>query len=91
MAAPIMSINNPLEKDLAAFEEKREELQQQHPGKFAVFFEGQFRGAFESSLEAHTKGYETAGLKPFLVRQITPVPSIQHFTRALRFKCLTSA
>jgi hypothetical protein len=85
-----MNSENPLGKDLAAFEEQKEKLEGQG-GKFAVFFEGQLLGLFESSHEAYTKGYEAAGLKPFLVRQITTIPSVQHFTRAVRFKCLTSA
>jgi len=85
-----MSTENPLQEDLAAFEQKREELQQQQLGKFAVFFEGKLIAMCDTSLEAHQKGYEKAGLKPFLVRQITSIPSVQHFTRVLRFKCLTS-
>jgi len=85
-----MNLENPLEKDLAAFEEQKEKLQQE-AGKFAVFFEGQLLGLFESSHEAYAKGYEVAGLEPFLVREITAIPALQHFTRAIRFKCPTSA
>ena len=81
---------NPLAKDLEAFNKQLPALQVQ-AGKFAVFFEGKLEGVFENAQEAFDKGYAKAGLKPFLVRQITAVPTVQHFTRAIGFKCLTSS
>jgi hypothetical protein len=81
---------NPLAQDLAAFEDRKASLQSQ-VGKFAVFFKGELLGVFDTNQEAYTKGYEKAKIEPFLVRQISPVPNIQHFTRAIRFQCLTSS
>ena len=80
---------NPLEKDLAAYEEKKADLQAQ-AGKFVLFFEGELIGTYDTAQEAYAKGYEKAKVKPFLVTQISPVPTIQHFTRAIKFQCLTS-
>ena len=80
---------NPLAKDLAAFDESKSSLQDK-VGKFAVFFNGELLGVFETNQEAYSRGYEKAKTEPFLVRQISPVPNVQHFTRAIRFQCLTS-
>jgi hypothetical protein len=84
-----MNPENPLKKDLEAFEAQREALQKE-TGKFVVFYKGELVGAFASIQEAYGKGYEKAGSEPFLVRQITDIPTVQHFSRAIRFKCLTS-
>ncbi len=80
---------NPLLDDLEAFKAQLPTLQQQN-GKFALFVHGKLEGVFDTNQEAFEKGYAKAGLTPFLVRQITTIPTIQHFTRAIGFKCLTS-
>jgi hypothetical protein len=85
-----MNTTNPLEKDLDAFNSQLPSLQQ-HTGRFALFVDGKLEGTFETNQEAFEKGYAKAGLKPFLVRQITTIPTVQHFTRAIGFKCLTSS
>ena len=71
-----------LQQDLAAFEAEKSKLASED-GKFAVFFDGKLVGTFASYQEALTRGYSIAGLQPFLVRQITSVPQVQHFSRTL--------
>ena len=84
-----MNQMNPIENDIIAFNKQLPDLQK-NAGKFALFFNGQFEGVFDTNQEAYEKGYAKAGVKPFLVRQITTIPTVQHFTRAIGFKCLTS-
>jgi hypothetical protein len=84
-----MKPSNPLEKDLEAFNKELPTLQSQ-AGKFALFVHGKLEGVYDTNQEAFEKGYVKAGPNPFLVRQITTIPSVQHFTRAIGFKCLTS-
>jgi hypothetical protein len=81
---------NPLEKDLAEFNKQLPELQQK-TGKYAVFIDGTLLGIFDTTQQAFENGYAKAGLKPFLVRQITAIPVVQHFSRAVKFRCLTSS
>jgi hypothetical protein len=85
-----MKQENPLTKDVEAFEKQLPTLQAQ-AGKFAVFVDGKLETVADTVKEAYEKGYEKAGLKPFLVRQITAMQIVQHFTRAISFKCLTSS
>lgn len=86
----VPAMDNPLAKDIAAFEAALPKLLAD-AGKFAVFFDGKHQGTFESYSQALTKGYEVAGIKPFLVQQISALPQIMHFTRALKFECPTSS
>lgn len=55
--------------------------------KWVVYFEGKQIGMFETYHEALTKGYTTAGDKPFLAEQISAIPAIQHYSRTLDFEC----
>jgi hypothetical protein len=80
-----------LKQDLAAYEEARPKLLAE-AGQYALFFKGKHVGNFESYSQALTKGYEIAGVEPFLVQQISPLPQILHFTRAMKFlECPTSS
>jgi len=86
-----MADENPLAKDIEAFQKQLPELQKQS-GKFAVFFEGALVAVVDTLAQAYKTGFETAGAsKPFLVKQINVIPTIQHFTRMVGFKCLTSS
>jgi hypothetical protein len=82
--------DEPLSVDIAAFRADLPSLAGD-AGKWAVYFEGKRIGVFETYHEALTKGYATAGEKPFLAEQISAIPAIQHFSRTLDFECLTSA
>jgi len=86
-----MSNLGPLEKDWEAFKKQLPDLQKQ-AGKFAVFVDGNLEGTVATIQEAYQKGFAKAGTKPFLVQQVTPVLTVQHFTRMVEFgKCLTSS
>jgi hypothetical protein len=78
-----------LDRDIAAYEAALPTLLAD-AGKFVVFFDGKNQGVFATYHEALTKGYSVAGDKPFLAQQISPLPAVQHFSRALDFECLTS-
>lgn len=81
---------DPLAKEIAAFQAELPKLAGE-AGKFAVVFGGKVIGTFPTYQEALTKGYEVAKLEPFLVEQISSLPQVQHFSRAIGFECLTSS
>ena len=81
---------DPLAKEQAAFEAELPKLSGE-VGKFAVVFGGKVVGTFATYQEALTKGYEVAKLEPFLVQQVSTLPQVQHFSRAIGFECLTSS
>lgn len=83
-------MDNPLAKDRAAFEAALPSMLSD-AGKYAVFADGKHVGTFETYSLALKKGYEVAGIKPFLVQQISALPQILHFSRALKFECPTSS
>ncbi|HEX4122991.1 MAG TPA: hypothetical protein VH619_20430 [Verrucomicrobiae bacterium] len=78
-----------LEKDEAALAQELPKLVAE-AGKYALVFEQKIVGLFATYEEALTKGYEVAGMKPFLVEQISQIPQVQQFTRIVGFECLTS-
>jgi hypothetical protein len=89
MAADNTSESDPLQKEVEAFEKERSKLSGD-VGKFAVVYGGKVIGTFATYEEALTKGYEVAKLEPFLVEQISSLPQVQHFSRAIGFEeCLT--
>ena len=76
-------------KDLAAYEAALPTLLAD-AGKYALFYQGKHHGNFDTYAQALTKGYELAGVKAFLVQQISALPSTAHFSRAMKFECHTS-
>ncbi len=56
-------------------------------GKFALVFEGELKGVFESYADALNAGYKAAGLKPFLVKQIAATEFVAYFTRDVDAVC----
>lgn len=78
-----------LEKDEAVFRAELPKLVSE-AGKYALVYEQKFVGAFATYEEALTRGYELAGLNPFLVQQISEIPQVQQFSRVVGFECLTS-
>jgi hypothetical protein len=88
-AAPTTE-TDPLAKEIAALEAELPKLAGE-VGKFAVVFGGKVIGTFPTYQEALTKGYEVAKLEPFLVQQISSLPQVQHFSRAIGYECLTSS
>ena len=61
-----------LDTEREVFEQQRNELLAEHPGKFALIKGSEFVGAFNTIEEAITEGARRFGLQPFLVRQIVP-------------------
>jgi hypothetical protein len=66
----------PLEKELAFFESKKDELFKVHPGKFALIHGEEFLGAFDTPENAYGAGVEKFGNGPFLVKRISPEPEV---------------
>lgn len=58
-----------------------------HQGKFVLIHGEEIVGLFDSYADAMTVGYEKIGLKPFLVRKITPVEQALFFTRDIGAAC----
>ena len=84
------STPDPLDKEIAAFEAELPKLSAD-VGKFAVVYGEKVIGIFPTYQEALSKGYEIAKLEPFLVQQISSLPQVQHFSRAIGFEeCPTS-
>jgi hypothetical protein len=78
-----------LEKDEAALQAELPKLSAE-AGKYALVFAQKLVGVFPTYQEALSKGYEVAGLKTFLVQQISNIPQVQQFSRVVGFECLTS-
>ncbi len=66
----------PLEKELALFESKKDELLKVHPGKFALMHEEEFVGAFDTAENAYEAGVLKFGKSPFLVKKISQEPEV---------------
>ena len=60
-----------LVRELAAWEEHRDELVRTAAGQWVLIREGQVVGAFPDEKKAFDHGYRQYGLVPFLVRRIT--------------------
>ncbi len=78
----------PLEKELETYERRRAELLP-HEGKFVIIKDETILGYRDTYNDALTLGYEKAGLKPFLVKQIRAVEPINFISRAVPEPCLT--
>ena len=78
-----------LERETVAFKKALPSLLNEE-GKFAVVFGDNLLGVYDSYEDALKKGYEVAKLEPFLVKKISAIETIAHFTRDLRVSCPTS-
>lgn len=59
-----------LDQDIAAFEARREELEQHHAGKWAVFQEGNLVDTFDTFENAARVAVARFGRGPYLIRQV---------------------
>jgi hypothetical protein len=69
-----------LEKELATYKARLGELKE-HQGKYVLIHGDEvvdFYVAYEDAIKA---GYEKFKLEPFLVKQVSAVEVVQHFTR----------
>ena len=77
---------DPLEKDLIKYKELLPTLTGSE-GKFAVIFQGELAGIFQSYEDALQAGYKAAGTEPFLVKKIAATEFISYFTRDVGNEC----
>ena len=69
-----------LEKELATYEAKLEELLA-HQGHYVLIHGNQVLGTYAAYEDALRVGYEKVGLKPFLVKQIEATDNVCQFSR----------
>jgi hypothetical protein len=74
------------EQELAAYTAKLPEWERE-AGKFAVIKGDRIEGVFDTYFDALKVGYDRFKLEPFLVKQISPVDLVLHFTRDLAPAC----
>lgn len=59
-----------LEKEIHAYEKRRQELEQQHNGKYVVFRDNELLNIFDDLDSAARAAIEKYGRGPYLIRQI---------------------
>ncbi len=60
-----------LDQELATFKRLKQELLQNHPGKYALIKGDNFAGAFDSPANAYKEGIAKFGRESFLVKRIS--------------------
>lgn len=65
----------PLETEIAAYEAMREELERHHKGKFVIFHDRNFIGAFDTLNAAASEAVRLFGRGPYLIRQVGVPPA----------------
>ena len=70
-----------LKENIKAYEEMQSLMETEHWGKFAVFYDREFRGAFQDSQEAMRFALERWSLAPYLIRKVGQ-PTITHVPSA---------
>lgn len=78
-----------LETELATYQHLLPQLIGQHEGKFVLIFDSALEGVFDSYPDALAVGYDKFGVKPFLVKQVSGIEKIAHFTRDIVLACPT--
>lgn len=83
-----------LDKDIAAYETRRQELETQHMGKWVVFYGAEMVSLYDSFELAAEDAVRRFGRGPYLIRQIGAPPitlpasvmySPTHATNKMRF------
>ena len=72
-----------LTSELETYERHRDELLGKSEGKYALLYQDQIVGVFDSKKDAIEQGYERFGNVPFLVKQIVKVETPQNFVSNL--------
>jgi hypothetical protein len=65
-----------IDRDIAAYEGMREELERHNLSKWAVVHEGQLTAVYESFEQAAEEAVQRFGRGPFLIRQIGAPPIV---------------
>lgn len=63
-----------LETEIRAYEDRREELERHHKGKFVIFHGDEFVGAFDNFNAAASEAIRLFGHGPYLIRQVGVTP-----------------
>ena len=71
----------PLERERQTYEARKAELLVSSAGKYVVIHGDQIAGIWDTQDDALRDGYERFKLEPFLVKEITEVERVHHFTR----------
>jgi hypothetical protein len=61
----------PLEKELAFFKEKKEELLRHYEGQLVLIKEAEMIGAFSSEVDAYRTGLQRFGNQAFLIQRVS--------------------
>ena len=72
MAAGVATMS----QNIAAYEKVRGALETDHWGEFAVFYDGEMKGAFQEFPEAMAFAAEQWGRGPYLIRQVGRPPLV---------------
>ncbi len=79
-----MNPTGQLAVELSAFKQQLPWLLAEHGvGKFALFIEGAFKGAFQERVDAIRSGYSQSQPGHFLVRKITDKEEVVHMASPL--------
>jgi hypothetical protein len=70
-----------LERELATFKNRLQELKAEHEGKFVLIHGDDVVEAFNSYEDAIKAGYARFGLGPFLVKQVHAIEQAQFISR----------
>ena len=69
-----------ISQEKAAYEARREYLEQEHLGEWVIFYGGELIGAYEDFQDAARDGLERFGSETFLLKQVrAPYPEIRSF------------
>ncbi len=63
-----------LDKEIAAFEARRSELEERHSGKWVVFYGDKLVDTFDSFENAAAEAVRIYGAGPYLIRQVGAPP-----------------
>jgi len=67
------------DKELAYYNEHKDELLQHHENQFVVIKEDEFVGAYSSDVEAYKAGLQKFGNVSFMIKQVTKEEEIVRF------------
>ena len=63
-----------LDRDIVAFKKMRSELEKHHHGKWVLFYDEQYIGAFDSFDQTAQEAVRWFGRGPYLIRQVGAPP-----------------
>lgn len=72
-----------LKEELKTYEDNKEKLVAESEGKYVLISGKKVLSTWETYEDALQAGYTACGLKPFLVKKIEGIESVQFFTRSL--------